>query len=902
MKIFRNFCLLLSLIFLSSCSGNPTLPPTPNEYVVTYLDLNANEIDKVTVTEGAFAPYKEITYDYEGFTYYWAKDGYKYDFETPVMEDITLMMKQELNGELLSLSDELLNKVKIPCEINYNPGDEYRSTYRYFAMNAGFDITNNGRIWSTWIAGEDGSGAYLVAAYSDDDGLTWSDIQLVIDPHSDDLPLVMNVHCAGMWKDPDGNIFIFYQQSFGMWDGMGANFAIKCENPDSDNPVWSEPFYVSPGASIKKPIVCSNGEWLLPVSIWERWHITAPLQNAHPEIDTIRGADVYVSNDKGRTWSYRGGLEYSDSCFNEHSIVELSDHRIMMYSRCENSIKKSYSSDFGKTWTKEEVAFPHVNSMAAVRKLDDGRLVLVRHGTDINVATSSRTNLSVFISDDDGVSWKGGLLLDTRTSISYPDIAFYNNNIYIQYDYNRTTNANIFIAKVNVQEILNKQLNDSSTFLRIVKETAGIKGHEYDWGPTATSFSNGAGSLNNPYLISTVEEFRYLADQVFKGNTYEGVYFKQTADLDFENSLVQPVGVYLQGGSWNRPFRGNYDGDNFLVKNARIIGKSCYSRALFGFMNAGSLSNIKAHNIEVVGLTNSAVILGLSEMGDFNVVTVKNCYVDETCKVTGYQQIGGVIGRASRNTYIEECINKANITIPYANMGNDVFVGGIVGYYTGNSIIYKCKNYGDILVKSGVNVIAGGITGTNKQSSVAYSANYGDITILNAYGNAQIGGICGWAALNVSAEYIANEGDITVSAYGEIFSGGLFGLFGRNDYDGNVLKYGYSTGNVSVRDTASTSKVYVGGLVGTLGSKSSGITGTIVSNCASTGTVSANTISPYLFKGGFIGSVTNTGIHFEGNACLDENPFGCHVHHDNPVVISETVTHGIIENIKYYLN
>ena len=41
----------------------------------------------------------------------------------------------------------------------------------------------------------------------------------------------------------------------------------RCDNPDADQPVWSDPTYVSVGASISKPIVLSNGDWMLPVYV-----------------------------------------------------------------------------------------------------------------------------------------------------------------------------------------------------------------------------------------------------------------------------------------------------------------------------------------------------------------------------------------------------------------------------------------------------------------------------------------------------------------------------------------------------------------------------------------------------------------------------------------------------------
>jgi hypothetical protein len=62
--------------------------------------------------------------------------------------------------------------------------------------------------------------------------------------------------------------------------------------------VWTQPVYVGFGASRNKPIVRANGEWILPVSLWERWHIDKPFADYYRELDAVRGANVFVSSDE----------------------------------------------------------------------------------------------------------------------------------------------------------------------------------------------------------------------------------------------------------------------------------------------------------------------------------------------------------------------------------------------------------------------------------------------------------------------------------------------------------------------------------------------------------------------------------------------------------------------------
>ena len=169
------------------------------------------------------------------------------------------MKRAKIGNEVFDItSDEVLDLIQVPAPINMTPGDRYYRNYRYFAMQASIEITKKGRLWSCWIGGADGPHAYLIATYSDDFGNSWQDIRLVIDPHDDALPMNMNTHIGCLWQDPLGRLWLFYQQSFGMWDGKGANYAIVCDDPDAENPVWGEPRYISIGASLKKPIVLKS--------------------------------------------------------------------------------------------------------------------------------------------------------------------------------------------------------------------------------------------------------------------------------------------------------------------------------------------------------------------------------------------------------------------------------------------------------------------------------------------------------------------------------------------------------------------------------------------------------------------------------------------------------------------
>ena len=352
----------------------------------------------------------------------------------------------------VKVTQELLNSIHVTPKLIFDPFPAYAQKYLPFAMAASMEVTHKGRLWTCWAGGQDGPNAYLLASYSDDQGKSWRDPVFVIDPQAHGLK--MGTRLGSFWCDPKGRLWLFFHQSVGMFDGSCSNWFVRCDDPDAEKPVWTEPVYIGFGASLNKPIVRKNGEWILPVSLWERWHIDKPFADCYRELDAVRGANVFVSDDEGGHWRYRGGIIFKDSCFNEHTVVELQDGRLWMLSRGMKEALQSFSDDGGKTWQPQSTAFPHVNSKCVFRRLQSGNILLIRHGQDISKATPARQELTAFLTTDEGKTWSGKLLLDERTGVSYPDIAQApNGDIYVHYDRNRYGDAEILFARFREEDV-----------------------------------------------------------------------------------------------------------------------------------------------------------------------------------------------------------------------------------------------------------------------------------------------------------------------------------------------------------------------------------------------------------------------------------------------------------------
>lgn len=365
--------------------------------------------------------------------------------------------------EVRAMEIETLEKVAdfalVPPVMNTNPLPKYDYDQLNYGMTIGIDRTPKGRIWACWVAGGDSPKAFFVLATSDDDGETWSKPRLVLDSHSKELPMDRSILVGNLWTDPLGRLWLIFDQSMDQFDGRGGDWASICENPDADQPKWSEPQRIWHGVTLNKPTVLSNGEWMLPISLDERGGL-GPFKGAFKSLDPYRGANVFVSTDKGKTWTRRGCVTFpKPTDWHEHMIVERKDGTLWMLARTGRGIMESTSSDSGKTWTEPVAsAIKHPVARFHIRRLASGRILLIKHGETID-KHENRSKLTAWLSEDEGKTWQGGLMLDERTGVSYPDgFQSPDGTIYISYDRNRSTDGEILMARFTEEDVFEKKL------------------------------------------------------------------------------------------------------------------------------------------------------------------------------------------------------------------------------------------------------------------------------------------------------------------------------------------------------------------------------------------------------------------------------------------------------------
>ena len=343
-----------------------------------------------------------------------------------------------------------------PPPIITQPGPKYAAESRLWQGIPGLEQARNGRLWAVWYSGGTGEGPdnYIILATSEDDGRTWSQPVLTVDP-----PGMVRAYDPCLWHDPLGRLWLFWAQSYDFFDGRAGVWCIRCDDSTVARPAWSAPRRIANGVMMNKPTALSTGEWLLPTAVWA--YRTPHL----PELSHERYSNVLCTTDQGETFSIRGGADVPDRQFDEHMIVERKDGSLWMLVRTRYGIGESVSTDRGCTWSPGKPSpLGGPGSRFFIRRLRSGRLLLVNHHN-----FTKRNNLTAMLSDDDGQTWYGHLLLDGRSQVSYPDgIEAEDGRIYVIYDRERYGAKEVLMAVFTEQDVIQGRCTSPHARLQVV--------------------------------------------------------------------------------------------------------------------------------------------------------------------------------------------------------------------------------------------------------------------------------------------------------------------------------------------------------------------------------------------------------------------------------------------------
>jgi hypothetical protein len=320
----------------------------------------------------------------------------------------------------------------------------------------------------------------------------------------------------------------------------------------------------------------------------------------------------------------------------------------------------------------------------------------------------------------------------------------------------------------------------------------------------AQRYSGGNGSPEKPFKISSTKDMDLLAEAVNSGRTYVDTCFLLTKDVEGVTAIV---------GGLDRPFEGIFDGNGHkITANISVVHTASFDSTdvgLFGHVNNGVIRNL--------GVAGQITISRSSE------------------EIASFWILGGICGRVSGNSLIDNCYNEAEIhnyagyissrSAPADNYPNSGSTGGICGIARNGATISNCYNAGKITRS----YYAGGICGLAYNATITGCRNISagfDLCV-------HIGGICGDVYAGSLISDCSNAADISyVDAQDHIasISGICIGLFAST-----VINC-YNSGNLSGLGN-------VCGIINYMTRTRDGGGASHLSNCYNTGNLSGSNVA-----------------------------------------------------------
>lgn len=312
-------------------------------------------------------------------------------------------------------------------------------------------ISPGGRMWACWYSsvtyskqhafGEDENNIVTVVT-SGDGGQTW-ETAFVIEP---DFSGPRRVFDPEIWMAPDGRLRVTWTDRIGTVKSPPEDdqlWMLTLDNPEVVPETIPQPRLIATGVMMCKPTFLSDGTWALPVARWQDDH----------------SSGMVVSTDGGKTFSLRGGAGMAKErrSYDEHMFVERTNGEIVCFSRAVQSkdgLLRATSKDRGKTWS-ELLPFEvkHTSARVFITRLASGHWLMVKHGP-LDKAIG-RAELTAYVSLDEGRTWQGGLMLDERKGVSYPDGQQTRDGIiHIIYDYDRLGAQEVLMASFTEEDAL----------------------------------------------------------------------------------------------------------------------------------------------------------------------------------------------------------------------------------------------------------------------------------------------------------------------------------------------------------------------------------------------------------------------------------------------------------------
>lgn len=317
-----------------------------------------------------------------------------------------------------------------------------------------------------------------------------------------------------------------------------------------------------------------------------------------------------------------------------------------------------------------------------------------------------------------------------------------------------TINNSLPEGRITIETLYNNEVYDTETI---------------QVGELENLWNSGSGSIDDPYLIETAEDFI----KIFTSEDYMMLNYKLINDIDFSEVSDWNIGELTN----YKPFKGTFDGNGYIISSLSCNSNLC---PLFYGLENSIIKNIIITDFK----------FNVSEYGWGNIIAVnaynseiENIVITKSVEINGQGTFMGGVLAGAYNSKISKVANYANVNSEYEYENGRT--SGIVNEAYATTID-KCYNYGNIISSKS---IAGGIAsylGNYSQSDtvgkISNSYNLGNIES-DYYGAGIVGN--GDSTIidncyNIFTKEIENIGNIVGNAHGMVIQNSYYKENTRN--------------------------------------------------------------------------------------------------------------------------
>ena len=250
---------------------------------------------------------------------------------------------------------------------------------------------------------------------------------------------------------------------------------------------------------------------------------------------------------------------------------------------------------------------------------------------------------------------------------------------------------------------------------------------------TTMAAITGSGTADDPYLISSTEDWNTFANNVNNGTSYSGKTVKLNADI----SVTTMVGTY------DYPFNGTFDGGghtlNVTLNSGNQYGydDAYYGVAPFRFTNGATIQFLAVTGIVTTStLKYAAGLIGMTKGGTNMIMNcISSVEIFSTIALYDFDGThGGFIGKASGTVIINNCLFNGQLTTISDNP--TINCGGFIGWKGGTLSIANCLYAPNTTIPSGKVAVDDGGSATFSRNDVTPTNSYYTQTLGAAQGTA----------------------------------------------------------------------------------------------------------------------------------------------------------------------